>query len=378
MLLDYWLLHLFGASAILLRSPSLFASAVLAVGVIALFRNRGLNILWQLSAILLVFSDGGVNHFIGEARPYMPLAGSTVGLLGYYTTVAENRTRAIAALGWCSLIFGSVMHPYFAPYYAAILVVTYLDAMHWRISRVSIRSFILHAGVPMFLTAILLYTCISAVTWLTQDPVLALDPFQWIKRDGLYLFVIATHFQFLAGSRLFKLTIVSCAVLTASVVFINRQGGRQLLAPALLITFALAITALLITVSFHNHYWILQRQWIASIAICDIAFVWYLGAIAKLLDRRAYPLALAIGIFTLSLAAYRCWQAVDLRLGEIAQWSIEQQQISATALPEEISKPSTNWRNVPKTNDDWVRLANQNITKGGPVWPIFRKYYEPD
>ncbi len=27
-------------------------------------------------------------------------------------------------------------------------------------------------------------------------------------------------------------------------------------------------------------------------------------------------------------------------------------------------------------NDEWVALANLNRARGGPVWPVFRRYYE--
>jgi hypothetical protein len=29
----------------------------------------------------------------------------------------------------------------------------------------------------------------------------------------------------------------------------------------------------------------------------------------------------------------------------------------------------------PSDNDGWVELANRNIRAGGPVWPVFRRYY---
>jgi hypothetical protein len=127
MLLDYWLFHLFGASAFWLRFPSLFGAALLIAGVIVLFRNRGFNLLWQISVVLLLASDRNITHFAGEARSYMPLAGSIVGMLGYYTATPGNRTWPISVLGWCSLVLGAVMHPYFAPYYAAVLALTYVD-----------------------------------------------------------------------------------------------------------------------------------------------------------------------------------------------------------------------------------------------------------
>ena len=83
MLVDYWLLQAFGASAVWLRMPSSIGALVLFSGAVCVLRTRGFGYAWQVAVVLLLVTQTWVMHFVSEARPYMLLAATCVGVLAY-------------------------------------------------------------------------------------------------------------------------------------------------------------------------------------------------------------------------------------------------------------------------------------------------------
>ena len=125
------------------------------------------------------------------------------------------------------------------------------------------------------------------------------------------------------------------------------------------------LTMVISWMSYHNHYWILSRQWIASIAISCCAVIWLLGTIENSLSERWPKLAWTVGLLVTIYAVDHVRPAIETQLNKIAGW-VEEQNEAARQHP--TFKPGMR-------GADWVPFANENIRLGGPVWPIFRRFY---
>jgi hypothetical protein len=131
--------------------------------------------------------------------------------------------------------------------------------------------------------------------------------------------------------------------------------------------------------SYRAHYWILQRQWVASIALTYVGTIWLCATGAELLPAGARR-GIAVAIFAPS--------APKLQLSQfhtIDGWRAEQSTIALNAGHVSLDqlKPESVTPNTPSdragyyaANAEWVALANQNVLVGGPVWPIFQRFYQ--
>ena len=370
-LLDFWLLKAFGASAFWLRFPSLIGGAMLFVGAIAFCRVRHFNLFWQISLPLLLLTQDGLIYFLGEARPYMPIAGAVVGLLAYYSAPPEKRRDGIVVLGYCCLVYGAIMHPYFAPYFALIILVTYLDALNFQLRRLSLGSFIRHAEIPAVAVAVGLYFVVGFATWMVRPPKLSFDPFHFIPINQLVPTALGTHFQFLpvhgAWNQSFVLAIIIFAGLLTA--YFGGEKGRCALGPLLLLILTIALSTFVSWMSYRSSYWILGRQWIVSTALCCMAIIWLLVSIDNVAIIRWPRAALVISAVVSLYSVDRAAVAIRAQFARLNTWSHDQKNAQTLLALPRIEKM------VP---DDWVRLANENIRQGGPVWSVFTKYYVRD
>ena len=365
-LLDYWLLKAFGASAFWLRFPSLVGGLFMFVGAITFCRTRALNLFWQVSLLLLLATQASVIEYLGEARPYMPFAGTIIGLLGYYSAPLERRSWRMRLFAWTCTVFGAAIHPYFAAYYAMVLFVTYLDGLQLRLRRISVESFLAHAEIPMLAVAAALYVSIGLLTWMLRRQEISLDSFAFSKPDDLVSQFFAMHFQFLFWGRpRMRVKLAFFVLLLIGAVLLGQQVRRRILGPVLLLCSAMMLTMVISWMSYHNHYWILSRQWIASIAISCCAVIWLLGTIENSLSERWPKLAWTVGLLVTIYAVDHVRPAIESQLNKIAGW-VEEQNEAARQHP--TFKPGMR-------GADWVPFANENIRLGGPVWPIFRRFY---
>ena len=145
-----------------------------------------------------------------------------------------------------------------------------------------------------------------------------------------------------------------------------RPGLTRLMPPLLLALSSLLISAILSWISYRHHYWILDRQWIASLALMPVAVVWYVAELSRIADqqRAGLSLLLAAGCMIVFCA--------ELKLSASEKISILRQDVNQHALAtQELSSIAP----VPTDNAGWVALANANIAAGGPVWPVFKKFY---
>ena len=114
MLVDYWLLKLFGANLIALRLPSILSAGLMLWAGFEFLTKRRYGPLWQVNLIACYLGQATLMYYTGEARPYMALAGASVGAFTYYILTPEERgSRSVRILGWLSILWGAAITPIF-------------------------------------------------------------------------------------------------------------------------------------------------------------------------------------------------------------------------------------------------------------------------
>ncbi|MEB3311723.1 MAG: hypothetical protein VKJ02_15975 [Snowella sp.] len=403
MLINYWLMQLFGANTFWLRFPSIISGLFLFLATLYLFRLWGLPFLWQVMGILALASQTQLMYFVGEARPYMPLVTAAVCTLGYYSTPLSQRSRPIFTLfGLFSILMGVLFHPYFSVYWLAIIVFTYCQKLIEAGEKFSVYSVLEHVNIPLSVMGTIVYFYLGSLTWLRGRPdfEFTLDPFQFVKKDQLIIpFIKWGHFEFLQKLLypffLYPFLIVTILIL---IVIFSKNHQRvylkNIISPVLLIIMALSISIFLSYISFRSNYWILTRQWVASIALVSLGFIWFAYKVSKLLWKNHVILAFLWMIL--------CFAPIGIKFTEVAKTNSqlmgERLAKTATLSPESqdsfkdlesieyFDKPETlkSWlskinaaNNSGKpTSDYWVSLANKNIQQGGKVWKGFRSFYD--
>ncbi len=387
MLIDHWLMQLFGANIFWLRFPSIFSGLVLFLAAIYLFRLWGMPFFWQVIGILALFSQTQLMYFVGEARPYMPLVTATVCTLAYYSTPLPQRTRPILTFfGLFSILMGVLFHPYFSVYWLAIIVFTYLQKLIQTGEKNSINSVIKHTNIPLSVLGTIVYFTLGLLTWLRGRPEFKFDPFYWIKKDELLTtFIDLSHFEFLQKF-LDPLLISIFVIFSIIIVFpkLRKVYLKELISPAFLIIIALGISIFLSYVSFRSDYWILTRQWVASISLVPLGFVWLAYRISKIFAKIHIIIAflwimLCFTPIVLQFhkVAISNSQALRERLAQISVISKEDQDYFEYLESLEYFETPKNLQNqnVDDSNQYWVSLANKNIQQGGKVWKGFRGFY---
>ena len=376
MMLDYWLLKVFGASALALRLPSLISAAFLLLSSGAVMRFRGFGLYWQFLVLLALFTPFGLLSFAAEARPYMPLTAATAGVLAYYLAPREMRgKRAVAVGGWAAVILGATMHPYFGIYWFSVFVFAHLLALAEGTLKPGVRTLFWHVNLPMSLVGGVLFLGIGSLTWLRGGPAFELDPYRWVKRDGLRDVIVDYHLGLFDGhsARMTCLVIIAALPLIYLVLPKNfRSHLRPLIAPALLLCLAFGLTAAVSYLSYRRNYWILTRQWVASMAMVTVAMVWLWGELARQFARwHAWAGALVVLILPCLLAG-PALTTTRARLKTIRM------DLAAASAMTYVEPPKPEAPPANLSAETWVQLANQNIFQGGPVWPFFRRYYDTE
>ena len=105
-------------------------------------------------------------------------------------------------------------------------------------------------------------------------------------------------------------------------------------------------------------------------ALCCIAVMWLAREIAKLIGERWRYCDLIVLVLTGSLLAPSVLAVQKTKAADVHAYI---QALSRPGTGEKAPMPQPD--SVPKNNDEWVALANDNIVAGGDVWPVFRRFY---
>ena len=384
MLLDFWLLKIFGANVVALRIPSLLSTGLLLWACVIFMRLRGFGLLWQCFAILMLFCQPHLMYYAGEARPYMPLAATSIGTLVFAAaTPAQRGEWSVRILGCGSICLGVSMHPYFSLYWLLIFCFGFWLGWLNEERSLSLQSVKKYLNIPVCIVGAVLYFGLASVTWLASHPRFDRDPFQQIPQSELLRLFVWHHTEFFGFPERGAWLLIAITAFVFAYIFLPLKLQfrlRPALGPAVLILLALGVSGLLSWMSYLQSYWILTRQWVASIALVAVGCAWLCAELVRITtktleDRKVIAnvstkkllntlLVLSIVLYGMRLNQHNLLYRVETFVSNLAQRDVVPTiQLEQTIL-------------CPMDNQAWSLLANLNVQKGGPVWTIFRKYYE--
>lgn len=375
MLLDHVLLKQIGANSLVLRLPSLVSAAYMLYVAIVFLRNEGIGYLGQFALLVALLGQRALMYFAGEARPYMPLAAAAVGVLAYYSTPAERRARRhYLAIGWIGVLLGCLMHPFFPVYWLGIAVFAYVRAHPiQRRQAPELRTFLAFVNIPLTIVGAVITLSIGAYTWLQGAPEFTYDPFEFTSQSGGFVptFIAASHFQFLpARGPLTELALYGPFLALAAFAFVParfKQVLRGMVAPIALLALALGLSLVFSGLSYLRDYWILPRQWVASMALVPIASVWLAAELLKILAAYRRQAAWVSGALLLLVVAGMAVRAGKMQMDSLREWDAAR----GTRFEVPASTTDTDQYDM----NDWLKRANNNVRDGGPVLSIFAKFY---
>lgn len=372
MLIDYYLLKIFGASAFAMRLPSLISGCILIVAGITFLHIKKISLIGQVTYLVALCGQINLMNFIGEARPYMPLAASVMGVLAYYSIPIEERNKVITnILGWVSVLWGALMHPYFILYWFAVCLFSLWSKWFNNKEELNVKQIAKFINMPLVCTGIVLTLSLGSLTWLrTRTEIFKFDPFQWITQTLWAEFTAFSHFAFISNARIIILMAVICPLSYLVLSRENKKIIKEFVEPTILIVGALFISLILAFISYTQSYWILPRQWVASQGIVVLGFSWVIGIVIKKIEKFNKVIATVLGIIIIGCLIGEQETKIKNKINETMQ-NIKNNNSF-------IKNDIMNTGNIiiPTSNDEWVMLARRNINEGGKVWPVFRKYYE--
>jgi hypothetical protein len=320
-------------------------------------------------------------YYMGESRPYFPLAAGVVATTAYFVSSANGYApKSLTWTVWPIALLCSVWHPYFFAYVLALWL--FAAALSWWQIHPRPTRWLRHRPTLILLLASLALASVTAfATWRSGALFRSeeMDPFEFLRPEGGFVVVwVDTHFQFLPLPDLLApfvlLALIALLALFITLRFSSKPDlsalGLACASPLGLIVLALGISALLSAISLYQNYWILNRQWVASLALVPIGMVWFLAALYTYLKPRvkwaAYGLAAASFLVIGAMAAYRLYGQVGAL-----------QSYAATAAEYREKYAGVTIADSERLYDELgpVEAANVNIYLGGPVWPVFSCFY---
>lgn len=372
MLADYLLLKVFGASGWALRAPSILSGGLLLIAALNFLRTKGVGVGGQ-SALLIAYA-GQINlmSYMSEARPYMPLAAAVVGVLAYYANTLEQRSSlSIKLLGWGSVMLGALMHPYFCVYWYALVFFSYVIWAIENSKTIKIKEIIVFSNPGLILAGSIAALAIGSVSWLRGRTIsFEFDPFQWITQGLWVEFTTFSHFAFIPNARIYIAIALILPIIYMVVPKSVAKELRSMLGPAMLMILALSISIFLGYVSYTQKYWILHRQWIASEALIPISLVWSMAVIVKKISVNYLWVTKFVWMILIAYLMYTVMPIVQPKI---------KSQLSALQTNQAARLDRANHReqsiHVPQNNEEWVKLANENVHEGKDVWAVFQHFY---
>ena len=210
-----------------------------------------------------------------------------------------------------------------------------------------------------------LYLVVGTLTWLPSRPEFGYDPYSNVgSREAVVDAFWRDHFGVLWAYRGWFLAFTALVVV---VLLLSRfSSSLDLVAPLVLGVLALGTSIAVSAASYLSDYWILQRQWVAGIALFAVAVVWFLAQLSKSSADRLKWVA--------SLPGVLLGSAVVFGLGNV--WTSQTNQLVSYAQQQrELTLEQRSLEQLVAESADWPYVANVNISRGGPVWPIFTEWY---
>lgn len=388
LLVDWVFVHLFGAHMWVLRLPSVIAG-VLLLGFGAIFlRLKGAGPIALTLFPLFMLSQELVMHYAGEARTYMPLAVSAVGLVTYYSLEPMQRSSWWGrTIGWSAALIGVLFHPYVALYWPMALIFGLVtNARAWfdlpadhRRTPLKILNF---ANPVLVLVGTLLYVAIAGSTWARGRATAFVNPFNFLPGPLPVEIAIQNLYVFrnpivlgVVGSLLAAIALVWVYLARTSDAP-GKAGGLHNLwvvwrGPLLLAGLAYAAALLISLSSILADFWIFPRQWIASVALVALAGFWGVWATIQSIgtDSRTWG-AVASALATAAVLTLAVVGSAQ-QLAQVSEsWA---RSLYVTPTREDLVTVLDAGRVL--SDPDWMEFAQANADQGGSIWPEMWIYY---
>lgn len=283
--LNYLTLQATGANWVALRLPSIVSGILMIWAMYVFLRERGLPRSWQFLGLGFLAGQSGLMYFVGEARPYLPYAATTLGMLAYFTAGESARAKkSTTALGCLALYLGALFHPYFLLILPMVLMYAVWYRFYARKQRFSWTNLLKALHPRLVGGALLLAIILGWLTWMRPQETNQLDPFAWTGGSLFRLsdIVLNFHLEFLSASAL-RSSFLASEVILFIFLFITRRYRQQrdLFASTLLILLAFMTSLVISLTSVANSYAIANRQLVVGPLLIAVACVWQLFVVSR-------------------------------------------------------------------------------------------------
>jgi hypothetical protein len=217
----------------------------------------------------------------------------------------------------------------------------------------------------------LLFLLVGQLTWMRRVLQFDYDPLALMNNSWGYTIDrgIVDHFanETTAWPWVAALTVLTLICLAVAWF----RCSRDILPPLVLIIIALVTSVTVSGLSAMRTYWILERQWVAGIALVCVAGVWFFAELLKsatLARERLLTLpAYVFIVLTVGSAAIALTDQIQLTND---RRSAHTEFVNETRTMDEL-RPA-------QINDDnaYIYAANVNAARGGPVWTMFVDWYD--
>lgn len=367
MLLDWVLLKLFGANLFVLRLPSIVAAGILLWAAIVFLKGRGANCFWQLVGIFAIAAIPMFQQYLGEARPFMPLAGSAVAMLAYFSApLSKRRDLSVVTLGASGLLLGSLFHPYWIYFLALTMAVGYLVRALDGSRPSGLVSFWRFAGGSLTLASLALFVFIGQLTWMRRVRSFDLAPSEIMPDPSAWWAVFIQDHTF---KRFPNIWLVLLGFGMVSLILMYRRGiPSSFFGPITLFLLAVCSSLGISAISYSRGYFLYERQWIAGVVLSSLAITWFFVEISKQsvrkLDWISHVPSFIYALFVFFLFIQSSIGQLQLRNDWAAGLS-------------EVAVENRSSADIMASLDDEALVygANVNAVRGGEVWPEFTDWY---
>lgn len=354
----------FGPSPWALRLPSILSGLALLMATGWFMRVRGFGTVWQAFAVVAVASQTTLMYYVGEARPYLPMAASVIGALAFFATPIKLRHHWVArALGWFGILLGSILHPYWLPFMGVVAVFArWAHTLEQRDQRSDLRAF-LH--LPLLAAGLVLYVVMALLTWADGTVTAVVDSLEFVLSvENAIRTLASTHL-----SALVSVSPILAVLLVFTIAVVALLHEPRLRAPALLMVVGFTSSVALAALSYLRSYWILQRQWVGGMALVALGLAWVAAELWSSEIERFKGARRAVALSLVAVVSVGF--LVDLR-NQVAAVQEHREVMAVYRVDSDTA------RDLLLQERDYVRAANVNAVTGGPIWRDHAAYYGRD
>ena len=383
-LLNFASVRLFGVSLLVFRLPSILSAILMLLAATVFLRGRRVpRTLTALGLTLFTFQTT-LMYFAGEARPYMLLAASGLGVIAFLSQSPIDRKRwYISAFGWTSLVLSALSHAYFwivLP--IGLIMAIWLHCGPDQKNRWNVQNLLRVAAPVPVVSSVIIAFVVAMLTWTRCNCPYTYNPFVFMKSwQGVFSRLAEQHYQFVSlgflpttfGGIYLGVFILGLQLLMILIYVLKLfpRVMRDLVGGSILAILGVGSSLVIALASYLGRYHILEKQWVFGMTITLVASIWQVSALLHLLTRNAHR-ARTVSTWVLTgVIAFSVVGSLDDRLFVIRKHQLQLDQLRA----ELYSKESTqfDWTGVAS---DPVKMANFKALERGDLPEAFSYLFE--